>query len=199
MTFILRPAQLLRPTGRRIRRSLRRSGCPVGATQLALTRPALVLAGLGVIALASAAWYGADRLAEAVYNQRRPWLERLVSDVLGQPLELGPYGGLRPLGLAAGRSRFLPGPNNPSTVEAPAVEVAFDPLRSMLQRALVLQIRVLRPSVDLRRNRNGAFWELPSQRPGRQPPRVALRIQVQQGARGVLHSSAGSTAFGASG
>ncbi len=55
----------------------------------------------------------------------------------------------------------------------------------MLQRALVLQIRVLRPSVDLRRNRNGAFWELPSQRPGRQPPRVALRIQVpQRGPRG---------------
>ena len=199
MTFILRPAQLLRPTGRRIRRSLRRSGCPVGATQLALTRPALVLAGFGVIALVSGAWYGADRLAEAIYNQRRPWLERLVSDGLGQPLELGPYSGLRPLGLAAGRSRFLPGPNNPSTVEAPAVEVALDPLRSMLQRALVLQIRVLRPSVDLRRNRNGAFWELPSQRPGRQPPRVALRIQVPQGARGVLHSSAGSTAFGLQG
>ena len=152
-------------------------------------------AGCGLIALVGAAWYGADRLTEAIYNQRRPWLERLVSSSLGQPFELGAYSGLRPLGMAAGRSRFLPGPNNPSTVEAPAVEVALDPLRSVLQRALVLQIRVLRPSVDLRRNRSGAFWELPRQRPGREPPRVVLRIQVPRGGQGVLHSSAGSTAF----
>jgi len=152
-------------------------------------------AGCGLIALVGAAWYGADRLTEAIYNERRPWLERLVSSSLGQPFELGAYSGLRPLGMAAGRSRFLPGPNNPSTVEAPAVEVALDPLRSVLQRALVLQIRVLRPSVDLRRNRSGAFWELPRQRPGREPPRVVLRIQVPRGGQGVLHSSAGSTAF----
>ena len=154
-----------------------------------------MLAGFGLIGLASGAWYGADRMALAIYNQRRPWLEQLVSGSLGQPLELGPYTGLRPLGLAAGPSRFLPGPNNPSTLEAPAVEVALDPVRSLLQRALVLQIRVLQPSLQLRRNRNGAFWELPSQRPGREPPRVALRFQVPKGGRGVLHSPAGPTAF----
>ncbi len=150
----------------------------------------LVFAGCGLIGLASAGWIAADRLAERLYNERRPWLERLVSGVLGQPLELGPYAGLRPLGLAAGRSRFVPVANNPSSVDAPAVELALDPLGSLVQRAVVLQIRVLRPTVQLRRNARGAFWELPSQKPGREPPRVALRIQVPQPGQGVLHSAA---------
>ena len=134
-------------------------------------------------------------MVESLYNDRRPWLERLVSGALGQPLQLGPYAGLRPLGLAAGRSRFLPAPNHPSSVDAPAVELALDPLGSLWQRALVLQIRVMRPTVQLRRNARGAFWELPSQKPGREPPRVALRIQVPQPGRGVLHSLAGSIPF----
>ena len=162
---------------------------------LAASRPVLVLAGFGLIGLASAAWVGADRLAERLYTARRPWLERLVSGVLGQPLQLGPYAGLRPLGLAAGRSRFVAVPQNPSSVDAPQVELALDPLGSLLQRALVLQIRVIRPTVELRRNARGAFWELPSQKPGREPPRVALRIQVPQPGQGVLHSAAGSTRF----
>jgi translocation and assembly module TamB len=163
--------------------------------ELAASRPALVLAGFGLIGLVSAGWIGADRLAERLYNERRPWLERIVSGAIGQPLELGPYAGLRPLGFAAGRSRFVPVPNNPSSVDAPAVELALDPLGSLLQRGLVLQIRVLRPSVELRRNARGAFWELPTQKPGREPPRVALRIQVPQPGRGVLHSLAGSIPF----
>ena len=163
--------------------------------ELAASRPVLVLAGFGLIGLVSAGWIGADRLAERLYNERRPWLERIVSGALGQPLELGPYAGLRPLGFAAGRSRFVPVPNNPSSVDAPAVELALDPLGSLLQRALVLQIRVLRPSVELRRNARGAFWELPTQKPGREPPRVSLRIQVPQPGRGVLHSLAGSIPF----
>ena len=81
--------------------------------------------------MATAGWIGADRLAERLYNARRPWLERLVRGALGQPLQLGPYAGLRPLGFAAGRSRFLPVPNNPSSVDAPAVELALDPLASL--------------------------------------------------------------------
>ena len=155
----------------------------------------LVFAGCGLIGLLSAGWIGADRLVASLYAERRPWLERLVSRALGQPLSLGPYAGLRPLGLAAGRSRFLPGPNNLSTVDAPAVELAFDPFASLLQRAVVLQIRVLRPTVELRRNRRGAFWQLPSQAPGREPPRVALRIQVPEPGQGVLHTAVGATRF----
>ena len=155
----------------------------------------VVLAGCGLVALITASWVGADRLAASLYAERRLWLERLVSRALGQPLQLGPYAGLRPLGLAAGRSRFLPGPNNLSTVDAPAVELALDPVASLLQRAVVLQIRVLRPTVELRRNRLGAFWQLPTQAPGREPPRVALRIQVPEAGQGVLYTTVGPTRF----
>jgi translocation and assembly module TamB len=154
----------------------------------------LIWAGCGLITLAGAGWFAADRLVGRLYSERRPWLEQLVRKALGQPLELGPYRGLRPLGLAAGRSRFLPAPQNPSSVEAEAVELAVDPLGSLLQRALVLQIKVIRPSVQLRRNARGAFWELPTQLPGREPPRLALRIQVPQPGEAVLHSAAGQTA-----
>jgi len=82
----------------------------------------LIGAGCGLIGLASVGWFAADRLVGRLYSERRPWLEQLVSGVMGQPLELGPYRGLRPLGLAAGRSRFVPVPQNPSSVDAEAVE-----------------------------------------------------------------------------
>ena len=138
-----------------------------------------------------AGWLSLDRLAERIYQQRRPWLQRVVSSAMGQPLELGPYRGLRPLGLAAGSSRFLASASNRSTIEAAGVELSVDPLASLLHRAWVLQIRVLRPQLHLRRNARGAFWELPSQRPGREPPRLGLRIQVPEAGRGVLHTAQG--------
>ena len=97
---------------------------------------------------------------------------------MGHPLELGPYRGIGPGGLNAGPSRFLPGVDNPSTIEADAVAVGLDPLRSLLQRAWVVQIRVRDARVDLRRNRRGAYWELGRLPAGRQPPRLGLRIQL---------------------
>ena len=110
---------------------------------------------------------------------------------MGQPLQLGPYAGLRPFGLAVGPSRFKADPDSPSTLEAPAVEASIDPLASLLQRAVVLQIRVLSPTVELRRNSRGAFWQLGPQPPGGPPPRLALRLQVPRPGQGVLHSSNG--------
>ena len=110
---------------------------------------------------------------------------------MGQPLQLGAYAGLRPLGLAAGPSRFVASASNRSTIDASAVELSVDPIASLLQRAWVLQIRVLRPTVQLRRNPRGAFWELPAQLAGREPPRIGLRIQVPQDGQGVLHSASG--------
>jgi len=133
-----------------------------------------------------------DHLAARIYQQQRPRLERLVTTAMGQPLQLGAYAGLRPMGLAAGPSRFLPAAQNRSSIEATGVELSLDPLASLLQRAWVLQIRVLNPTVQLRRNARGSFWELPAQRPGREPPRLGLRIQVPSAGQGVLHSADGA-------
>ena len=103
-----------------------------------------------------------------------------MTRVLGHPLQLGDYRGLRWLGIRAGATRLAAGVDNPSTIEAPAVSVAFDPLRSLWQRTWVLDLVIERPQVELRRNSRGLYWQLPQQPPGPQPPPLALRIRVPQ-------------------
>ena len=110
---------------------------------------------------------------------------------MAHPLHLGPYAGLRPWGLMVGPSRFLPGQDNPSSLEAAAVTVSLDPLRSLLQRAWVLQIDVRDTKVQLRRNSRGAYWELGRLPPGRPAPPLVLRISPQGPARVQLHPAVG--------
>ena len=136
-------------------------------------------------------WWGLDRLAAHLYAQQRPRLEQQLTRVMGHPLQLGPYRGLRPWGLAAGASRFLPGPENPSSVEVAGVALALDPLRSLLQRAWVLQIDLQDARVELRRNSRGLYWQLPDQPPGREPPPLQLRFRLLQQARLQLQPAAG--------
>ncbi|MFM2079331.1 MAG: hypothetical protein RLZZ219_13 [Cyanobacteriota bacterium] len=139
-----------------------------------------------------ALWWGLDRAAGLAYGRLQPWLESLVGRVMGHPLDLGPYRGLRPWGVRIGPSRFRPGVDNPSTVEAGAVALRFDPLRSLLQRAAVLEIGVADARVELRRNSRGSYWQLGRLAPGREPPRLALRIGLEGPARVRLHPASGS-------
>lgn len=113
---------------------------------------------------------------------------------MGHPLELGPYRGLRPLGLAAGGSRFKPGIDNPSTIDAESVAVAFDPLRSLLTRSWVLQFQIHRARVDLRRNSQGSLWQLGRIPPGAEPPPLILRYGLSGGPAQVrLHPAKGAS------
>ncbi|MEY4297332.1 MAG: hypothetical protein RLZZ423_511 [Cyanobacteriota bacterium] len=152
----------------------------------------MALASGGLLLGAGGLWWALDRAGEALYGRLRPWLQLQVGRVMGHPLELGPYTGLRPWGLTAGPSRFRPAPDNPSTLEASAVAVGFDPLRSLLERAWVLQIRVRDARADLRRNSRGAYWELGRLPPGRQPPRLGLRIQLDRPASVRLYPASGA-------
>ena len=136
-------------------------------------------------------WWGLDRAGGLLYERLRPRLEQQVGRVMGHPLELGPYTGLRPWGLSAGASRFRPAADNPSSIEAAAVVVGFDPLRSLLQQAWVLQIHVRDARVQLRRNSRGAYWQLGRLPPGAEPPRLGLRILLQGPARLTLHPATG--------
>ena len=111
---------------------------------------------------------------------------------MGHPLELGPYRGLRPWGVSAGASRFRPGPDNPSSIDAAGVAVHFDPLRSLLERAWVLQIQVRDARVDLRRNSRGAYWQLGRLPPGREPPSLGLAIQLDRPAAVRIHPAVGA-------
>ncbi|MFM8674477.1 MAG: hypothetical protein ACKOCA_05530, partial [Vulcanococcus sp.] len=130
-----------------------------------------------------AGWLALDRLAERIYGQQKPRLERQLGRNMGHPLRLGAYRGLQPFGLGfqVGPSRFLPGADNPSTVQAEGLALGVDPLRSLWQRALVLELQLQRPEARLRANRRGSYWELPPQKSS--PPRLGLRIRLADSAR----------------
>ena len=178
-TLILRPPKPPRATGPPSRRPRRALGRALPLTTGAL---AACLAG-GLLG-----WQALDRGGALLYPRLRPWLERQVGRTMGHPLQLGPYSGLRPWGLAVGSSRFLPGRDNPSTIEVGAVTVSFDPVRSLLQQAWVLQIRIHDARVHLRRNSRGAYWELGRQPPGRPMPRLGLRIALEGPVRVALQA-----------
>jgi translocation and assembly module TamB len=150
--------------------------------------PGLVLAS----GLLGAAWFGADAAGAALYRQLKPWLERQTGRAMGHPLELGPYQGLRPWGLRVGPSRFQPGPDNPSTIAVSGLSVGFDPLRSLEQRAWVLPLQLRDARVQLRRNSRGSYWSLGAMAPGREPPRLSLRLHLQGPAEVTLAPASGA-------
>ena len=143
-----------------------------------------LLAGLGLTGFALA-----DRLAGALYGQWQWRLAYQLSRVMGHPLELGGYRGLRPWGLEVGPSRFRPGLDNPSTLEAQRISVSLDPLASLREWAPVLQIRLSGANARLRPNSQGSLWQLGPQRAGSKPPRLGLTIQLGDPAKVLLEPS----------
>ncbi len=141
--------------------------------------PPLALAS-GLVALT---WWSADGVGAGLYRRLRPQLETQLGRVMGHPLELGPYRGLRPWGVKAGASRFRPGPGNPSTAEVEAVAVSLDPLASLVRRAWILRLELTGARVELRPNRRGAYWELGPLPAGVEPPRLGLEIRLRDPAR----------------
>jgi len=132
-----------------------------------------LLAGLGVGGFALA-----DRLAGALYDHWHWRLAYQLSRVMGHPLELGAYRGLRPWGLEVGPSQFRPGPDNPSTLAAERISVSLNPLASLREWAPVLQLRLRGAHARLRPNSQGAFWQLGRQRAGSKPTRLGLEIHL---------------------
>ena len=132
-----------------------------------------LLAGLGVGGFALA-----DRLAGALYDHWHWRLAYQLSRVMGHPLELGAYRGLRPWGLEVGPSQFRPGPDNPSTLAAERISVSLNPLASLREWAPVLQLRLRGAHARLRPNSQGAFWQLGRQAAGSKPTRLGLEIHL---------------------
>ena len=149
-----------------------RRGAGLASRRQWLGRLALVT-GLGVAGFALA-----DRLAAALYGQIHWRLAYQLSRVMGHPLELGAYRGLRPWGLELGASRFRPGPDNPSTLAAERISVSLNPLASLREWAPVLQVRIRGVQARLRPNSQGALWQLGHQAAGSKPPRLGLEIHL---------------------
>jgi len=137
-----------------------------------------LLAGGLVVGAGLTLRFGLDPLIRRAYEQGRPRIEKLVGHVMGHPLELGEYRGISPQGLKVGPTRFRAGSEDGSTISTPEALVRLDPLASWRQRGLVLDLDVLDPVVDLRRNAQGRLWVLGKLKPGGEPPRLELRIRV---------------------
>jgi translocation and assembly module TamB len=88
-------------------------------------------------------WVFSDRLIAGLYEQFRPRLERQIGTAMGHPLQLGPYEGFSLDGLHLGRTRFLKGQQDDSTMGARALRVGIQPLTSWRRRSLVVDLTIL--------------------------------------------------------
>mgnify|MGYP006268298041 FL=1 len=139
-------------------------------------RPLLIGAGaIGCTVVAAAA---ANRAAELAYAHWRAPLQRSLSTTLGQPVQLGPYAGLRPWGLIVGPSRITPQGDSRSRVSIGSLELKLAPLASLRQGLLALDLTVRQARVELRPNRRGQYWVLGQRRQGLPPPRLALLLRL---------------------
>lgn len=140
-------------------------------------RPLVVATVLGA-GLVATGWFGADHIGRSLYDRWRPDLERQLTRALGHPLELGPYDGLRPWGMAIGASRFSPGPNDGSSVKVRSLTVGLDPLGSLQTWTPTLQLTARGAEMDLVRNAAGQYWVFGGTVAGRQPPRLNLNVHL---------------------
>ena len=152
-----------------------------------LRRPLLI--GAGALGSAVVVLAAADRLTSELYNRWRPQLERSLSGAIGQPLQLGPYRGLRPWGLELGPSQIQPQADRRSRVSVASLRVAVAPLASLRQRVLSLQLELGSTQVVLRPDSRGRYWHPGPSRPGQALPRLDLRLQWRQPAAVLLQPS----------
>ncbi|QPN66102.1 translocation/assembly module TamB domain-containing protein [Synechococcus sp. CBW1006] len=133
---------------------------------------------LGLGAAAGLAWFGADHLARTVFDHWKPRLERQLSQVLGHPLQLGPYQGIGLSGLQVGPSSLGPGAQDRSEARVAGLGVALDPFASLQRWTPVLDLQVRGAEADLRRNARGQYWVLGSPTRNQKPPSLELRINL---------------------
>lgn len=144
---------------------------------------ALVLASLATLTATGVAVGSADALLGGLYLRVQPRLESTLGRALGHPLQLGPYRGLGWSGLRLGPSRVLPGPRDASTLDVRQLSLSLDPLASLRLRRPVLQLGLVGLELNLRRNAQGQYWVLPPGDPEAEPPRLDLRLRLEQPAQ----------------
>ncbi|MDA0717165.1 MAG: translocation/assembly module TamB domain-containing protein [Cyanobacteria bacterium] len=129
----------------------------------------------GCGALILLVWAG-DQALRKLYLQWKPRLEQPLSELFGQPVELGKYQGLGWGGVRLGPSRISPGRLDGSTVLVRSVLVSLDPLASLSKRLPVMHVGLAGARVELRRNSQGQYWVLGTS--NAEPPRLDLRLRL---------------------
>ena len=143
-----------------------------------LRRPLLI--GAGALGLAALGLSLGDHLANWACTTWSPRLERSLSKVLGQPVDLGPYRGLRPWGLALGPSSIEPRGESRSQLNTRGVIVKLAPLASLHAGTLQVRLELEQPSLRLRPNSRGQYWRLGRRDPASPPPRLGVGIVLRQ-------------------
>ena len=107
-------------------------------------------------------WSGADLLVGRTISRFSPQIEKTLSNSLGHPLEIGAYRGLRPWGVALGRTKLLPGEKDSSSVNISTLTIKFAPFASLLNWQPVAIFNPKGTEIILNKNNKGSFWVLPS-------------------------------------
>ena len=120
----------------------------------------LVSTGFVLIGAGTAGFIALDRAGERILSRVRPGLERTLSGPLGHDVDIGPYEGLRPLGLgiAIGPTRILPSAADRSELSLAGLEVSLAPLASLRRLQPVLQITLHKLRGQLQANETGSYW-----------------------------------------
>ncbi len=107
-------------------------------------------------------WSGADLLLGRTISRFSPQIEKTLSNSLGHPLKIGAYRGLRPWGVALGRTKLLPGKKDSSSVDISTLTVKFAPFASLFNWQPVAIFYPNGTEIILTKNNKGSFWALPS-------------------------------------
>ncbi len=152
-----------------------------------LRGPLLIGAGaLGSVVVVLAT---ADRLTGELVRRWTPQLEQSLSTVVGQPLRLGSYQGLRPWGLELGPSRIDARGDYRSSLTVGSVRVTVAPLASLRQGLLSLRLELGPTRVVLRPDSRGRYWRPGPSRAGQTPPRLDLQLQWRRPATVLVQPS----------
>lgn len=107
-------------------------------------------------------WLATDQALGRIYRGLRPNLEEDYGRVLGRPLKLGPYRGLRWGGLHVGPSEILPNGVDLTRLAADGLILFLDPWASLQQRRWVIHLHAQALEADWRRNAQGSLWTPPT-------------------------------------
>ena len=140
----------------------------------------LVSTGLVLIGAGTAGFIALDRAAERILSRVRPGLERTLSGPLGHDVDIGPYEGLRSLGLgiAIGPTRILPSSADRSELSLAGLEVSLAPLASLRRLQPVLQITVHKLRGQLQANETGNYWTFGSPSGDGALPRLGVQYRL---------------------
>tara|TARA_B100000700_G_scaffold329032_1_gene448965 strand:- start:820 stop:4791 length:3972 start_codon:yes stop_codon:yes gene_type:complete len=121
-------------------------------------------------------FFASDRIIAQIYESQRSTIESILSKPLGHPLRLGIYKGLRPFGIAIGKTRILQGLEDSSSATFSGFNLKIAPLSSLIKWRPVLIITPFQSKLNLEQNEEGSFWALGSNEG--KPPRLDLHLQL---------------------